>query len=69
MLYSKDKNFVKDVHSYTSTNLYDTTENFTSVPRRGETWYVKVRTFITRDGKSTSTRYGNYSDVKKITTV
>ena len=69
VLYSKDKNFAKDVHSYTSTNLKDTTENFTRVPRRGETWYVKVRTFITRDGKTTSTRYGYYSDVKSIKTV
>ncbi len=29
-------------------------------------WYVKVRSFYTNDGKTTSTRYGNYSAVKSI---
>lgn len=64
--YSTDKNFKKNVHSYTSTNLSDLSENFSSVPKSGETWYVKVRSFVTKDGKATSTRYGNYSDVKTI---
>ena len=64
--YSTDKNFAKNVHSYTSTNLSDLSENFSSVPKSGETWYVKVRSFVTKDGKATSTRYGNYSDVKTI---
>ena len=64
--YSTDKNFVKNVHSYTSTNLSDLSENFSKVPNSGETWYVKVRSFYTKDGKTTSTRYGNYSDVKSI---
>ena len=66
MLYSTDKNFAKNVHSYTSTNLSDTSENFSRVPNSGETWYVKVRSFITKDGKATSTRYGNYSAVRSI---
>ncbi len=66
VLYSTDKNFAKNVHSYTSTNLSDTSENFSRVPNSGETWYVKVRSFITKDGKATSTRYGNYSAVRSI---
>ena len=64
--YSTDKNFKTNVHSYTSTNLSDLSENFSSVPKSGETWYVKVRSFVTKDGKTSSTRYGNYSDVKTI---
>ena len=64
--YSTDKNFVNNVHSYTSTNLSDLSENFSKVPNSGETWYVKVRSFITKDGKASSTRYGNYSAVKSI---
>ena len=64
--YSTDKNFKTNVHSYTSTNLSDLSENFSSVPKSGETWYVKVRSFVTKDGKASSTRYGNYSDVKTI---
>ena len=56
------------VHSYTSTDLNDLSENFSKVPKAGETWYVKVRAFYTKDGKSTSTRYGNYSAIQSITT-
>ena len=69
VLYSTDRNFEKNVHSYTSTVLSDLTENFSRVPESGETWYVKVRSFITKDGKTTSTRYGNYSAVKSIKVV
>ncbi len=62
----KNSNAAKYVHSYTSTNLSDLSESFSKVPNSGETWYVKVRSFYTKDGKPTSTRYGNYSDVKSI---
>ena len=68
VLYSKDKSFTKDVHSYTSTNLSDLSENFSKIPNSRETWYVKVRSFYTKDGDPNSTRYGNYSDVRSITT-
>ena len=66
VLYSTDKSFAKNVHSYTSTNLSDLSENFSKVPKSGETWYVKVRSFVTKDGKASSTRYGNYSAVRSI---
>lgn len=66
VLYSTDKNFVNNVHSYTSTDLNDLSENFSKVPEPGETWYVKVRSFVTKDGKTTSTRYGNYSEMKSV---
>ncbi|MBR1764318.1 MAG: CotH kinase family protein [Ruminococcus sp.] len=79
VLYSQDKaaltdavgevqstNAKKYVHSYTSTDLSDLSENFSKVPNSGETWYVKVRSFYTKDGKASSTRYGNYSDIKSI---
>ncbi|MBR4622524.1 MAG: leucine-rich repeat domain-containing protein [Ruminococcus sp.] len=68
VMYAKDKDFTKDSHSTTvaasSGKLY---VNLTSVPKAGETWYVKVRSFYTKDGKLDSTRYGNYSAVKSIT--
>ena len=66
VLYSTDKNFESNVHSYTSSDLNDLSENFSKVPKPGETWYVKVRSFCTKDGKVTSTRYGNYSAVKSV---
>lgn len=66
VLYSTDKNFEKNVHSYTSTDLNDLSENFSKVPKSGETWYVKVRSFYTKTGKATDTRYGNYSAVKSV---
>ena len=62
VLYSKDKSFVKDVHSWTTFDLNDTSEGFSRVPTSGETWYVKVRSFTAQN----NTRYGNYSAVKSI---
>lgn len=79
VLYSRDKTALtnavgevksasaaKYVHSYSSTDLSDLSENFSKLPESGETWYVKVRSFVTKDGKASSTRYGNYSAVKSI---
>ena len=63
VLYSKTKDFSADVHSYTSKDLEDLTENFSKVPVSGETWYVKVRSFTEQN----NTRYGNYSAVSVIT--
>ena len=63
VLYSKDKNFKNDVHSWTTFDLNDTSEGFSRVPQSGETWYVKVRSFTAQN----NTRYGNYSAVKSIT--
>ena len=78
ILYSQDKELLKSatgemknadetkyVHSYTTTNL---TANFTSKTQANKTYYVKVRSFYTKDGTTTSTRYGNYSDVVEIHT-
>lgn len=64
--YSTSKDFSTNVHSYTSTKLTDLEENFSKVPKSGETWYVKVRSFYTKDATANSTRYGNYSAVKSI---
>ena len=63
VLYCKDKNFEKDVHSWTTFDLDNTVEGFSRVPQSGETWYVKVRSFTAQN----NTRYGNYSAVKSIT--
>ncbi|MBR6872522.1 MAG: hypothetical protein IKN17_03335 [Ruminococcus sp.] len=68
VLYSTTSDFSDNVHSYTSTDLNDLTERFSKVPAVGETWYVKVRSFITKDGTVNSTRYGNYSAVKSVYT-
>ena len=62
VLYSKDKNFEKDVHSWTTFDLSNTSEGFSKVPKSGETWYVKVRSFTAQN----NTRYGNYSSVRSI---
>ena len=63
--YCKDSSFTKDVHS--TTVVGKTTVNLTSIPKPGETWYVKVRAFISSDGTTSGTRYGNYSSAKSIT--
>lgn len=81
ILYSQDKELLKSatgemknadeakyVHSYTTTKLKNPTANFTSKTQANKTYYVKVRSFYTKDGTTTSTRYGNYSDVVEIHT-
>ena len=65
IMYAKDSAFTKEVHSTTVTN--STSVNLTNIPKAGETWFVKVRLFITDNGKTSGTRYGNYSSVKSIT--
>ena len=62
VLYSTTPDFSSNVHTWSTTNLSDLTENFSSVPKSGETWYVKVRSYIAAN----NTRYGNYSAVKTI---
>ncbi len=69
VLYSTSEDFSQNVHSYTSADLNDLSERFSRVPRAGETWYVKVRSFFTKDGRLTSTRYGNYSRAVRVVTV
>ncbi len=66
IVYAKDKNFTVDYHSTTVTSLSTLSKKVSSNVKSGETWYVKVRSFVTADGKTTSTRYGNYSDVKSV---
>lgn len=64
--YAKDKNFTKDLHSTTVTSLTTVSKTISSNIKTGETWYVRVRSFVTADGKTSSTRYGAYSDVKTV---
>lgn len=56
----------KQVYSWIQKDVNDTAENFSKIPEPGQTWYVKIRSFYTKDGKTTSTKYGNYSDIKSI---
>ena len=37
--------------------------NLSKYPKIGETWYVRVRAFITNNGKTSGTKYGAWSDV------
>lgn len=71
VVYCKVSNFDPESGTYHSTTVdcsksSKTYVNLTSVPKPGETWYVKVRSFITKDGTVNTTRYGTYSDVKSI---
>ena len=56
----------KRVYSWIQKDVEDTSENFSKVPVKGQTWFVKIRSFYTLDGKVTSTKYGNYSDIKSV---
>lgn len=55
-----------DYHTTTVTDLNTLTKTLSAYTKPGETWYVKVRAFITSDGTVNGTRYGNYSAVKTI---
>ena len=56
----------KQVYSWIQDDVSDTSENFSRIPSAGQKWYVKIRSFYTADGKTSSTKYGNYSAVKSI---
>lgn len=62
----KGTNASNRVYSYTTTDLKKLSKGFAKDQKTGETWYVKVRSFYTKDGKTTSTRYGSYSDIKAV---
>ena len=69
ILYCKNSSFATDDPTYHSTTVTDPatlTKTVSSNVKSGETWYVKVRSFYTVDGKTTSTRYGNYSAAKTV---
>ena len=55
-----------DYHTTTITDLDTLTKTLSAYTKPGETWYVKVRAFITNDGTTGGTRYGTFSAAKKI---
>lgn len=62
ILYSTDRTFA----TYHSTTVWDVNKSFvnlTSVPKPGEKYYIKMRSFVVSDGK----RYGNYSPLRSKT--
>ncbi|MBR4554279.1 MAG: hypothetical protein IKO27_01655 [Ruminococcus sp.] len=67
VLYARDKNFTEELHSYTITDTDKKYVSITRYPKLGDTWYIKVRSFMTPDGDPDSVRYGNYSDTVKVT--
>ena|GEM_PF-3304010 len=68
VIYSKDPGVPADSETYHSTTVTGKGYvNLSSVPEPGETWYVKVRSFITSDGTTKGTRYGSYSAAASIT--
>ena len=61
----KNSNADLYVHS-TSPGADKTWVNLSSLPKPGETWYIKVRSYYTKDGRTSSVRYGNYSAVREV---
>ena len=60
------KGHTADYHTTTVTDLNTLTKTLSAYTKPGETWYVKVRAFITNDGTTGGTRYGTFSASKKI---
>lgn len=61
--YCKDSSFSRDCHSTTKDKYTDTSVNVVKIPTVGETWYVRMRSYIVIDG----TRYGDYCTAKSVT--
>ena len=61
IIYSKDKDF-KTYHNKIISDVNTTCADITCIPQPGETYYVKVRSFVLIDGK----RYGDYSEAKSL---
>ena len=62
ILYSTDRTFA----TYHSTTVWDTNKTYvclTNVPKIGEKYYIKMRSFVVVNGK----RYGNYSSLRSKT--
>lgn len=64
ILYSKDKTFKTGCHTYTVQGRNNV--NLSGIPKAGETYYIKVRAFVTEDGTTNGTRLGAYSNVDSI---
>ena len=62
VLYSTDRTFAT-YHSTTVTDINKTYVNLTNVPKIGEKYYIKMRSFVVSGGK----RYGNYSSLRSKT--
>ena|GEM_PF-1033775 len=62
ILYSTDRTF-KTYHSTTVWDVNKTFVNLTNVPKIGEKYYIKMRSFVVSGGK----RYGNYSSLHSKT--
>ena len=60
------KGHTADYHTTTVTDLNTLTKTLSAYTKPGETWYVRVRTFITSDGTVKGTRYGTFSKSVKI---
>ncbi len=62
-----DRSFNRDAKTFTVTDLSKTSLTVNENIKPGQTWYVKVRAFVTLDGNINSTRYGDLSIMKVIT--
>ena len=64
VLYSTTSDFSSNVHSTTVQNRNYV--NLSNLPKAGERWYVKLRSFITDTGTVSGRRYGSYGSVRSI---
>ena len=68
--YCKNSSFSPTDESYHCvTYTGKTAVNLSKYPKLGETWYVRVRAFITNNGSTSGTKYGAWSDAasRKLT--
>ena len=65
--YCQNSSFSSSDASYhTATYTGKTSVNLSKYPKPGETWYVRVRAFITNNGKTSGTKYGAWSDAASL---
>ena len=66
VVYCKDASFSTSDPSYHSALYTGTSATLTKYPNTGETWYVKFRAYITKDGTASGTRYGTFSEAVSV---
>lgn len=67
VIYSKYADF-REYNSTTITDIEDTDVTLSSKPRIGETWYVKMRSYVTESGETHNVpRYGKYTPAQRVT--
>jgi hypothetical protein len=68
VLYCQNDSFLSSDPTYHLANYSPRSScDLSKYPKRGETWYVRVRAYVSSDGTTAGTKYGTWSETASIT--